>query len=165
MSEHGLEGAWEETEVLHKSSVKVVETQESLELLDWLWLGPVSDGLDLPLVVIHTDDVTKKLDRGAMELTFLELKVELMFPYQYIVYVHYDKSVEELPEHLVHEPLENRRRVGEAIQHKLIFIVASRGDERSLPLIALPDWNKIIHTLQVQLREDVGPTSSPRRTN
>ncbi len=79
MSEHGLEGAWEETEVLHKSSVKVGETQESLELLDWLWLGPVSN--DLPLVhidAIRTDVVTEELDRGVMELPFLELKVELI---------------------------------------------------------------------------------------
>ncbi len=48
-----------------------------------MWLVPVSDGLDLPLVhldTIRTDHVAEELDRGEMEITFLELEVELVFP-------------------------------------------------------------------------------------
>ncbi len=43
---------------------------------------------------------------------------------QDIVYVDDDKLVEELPEHLVHKPLEDGRGVGKAIRHNPIFIVA-----------------------------------------
>ncbi len=43
---------------------------------------------------------------------------------QNIVYVHNDKSVEELLEHLVHKPLQDGRGVGKAIWHEPIFIVA-----------------------------------------
>ncbi len=43
---------------------------------------------------------------------------------QDIVYVHNDKTVEEIPEHLVHKPMEDGRGIGKDIQHDLIFIVA-----------------------------------------
>ncbi len=85
-------------------------------------MGP--DGLDLPLV--HLDAIgTKDISE---ELTLLELQVEMVFPElfqdlrdvvamfgqvpgvnQDVVDVHYDKSVEKLPEHLVHKPLEDGR--------------------------------------------------------
>ncbi len=43
---------------------------------------------------------------------------------QDILYVHDNKPVVELPEYLVHKPLEDGWGVGRAIRHDLIFIVA-----------------------------------------
>ncbi len=85
----------------------------------------------LPLVhldAIGTEDVPEELHHGAVELTLLELQVEMVFlelfqdprdmvamfgqlpeVNQDVVDVHYDKSVEKLPEHLVHKPLEDGR--------------------------------------------------------
>ncbi len=116
---------------MDKSAVEVGESEESLEFLDRLQLGPVTDGLDLPLVhldAICTEDVTEELYREVVELTLLELQVEVVSPElfqdlrdvvamfgqvpgvnQDVVDVNYDKSVEELPEHFVHEPLEDGR--------------------------------------------------------
>ncbi len=76
---------------------------------------------------------------------------------QDIVYVHNDKLVEELPEHLVHKPLEDRRGVGKAIRYDQIFIVAWGGNEIPIPLVASPYTNEVIGTPQVQLRKDAGP--------
>ncbi len=42
---------------------------------------------------------------------------------QDIVYVHDDKLVEELTEHLVHKPLEDGRGIEKVIRHDPIFIV------------------------------------------
>ncbi len=88
------------------------------------------DGLDLLLVhldAICTEDVSKELHRGAVELTLLKLQVEMVFPEmlqdlldvvvmfgqvlgvnQDVIDVKYDGAMKELPEHLVHEPLEDR---------------------------------------------------------
>ncbi len=46
-------------------------------------MGPVPDCLDLPLVhldAIITEDILKELHRGMMELTLLEIQVEVVFP-------------------------------------------------------------------------------------
>ncbi len=98
-----------------------------------MWLGPVTDGLDLLLVhldAICTEDVSKELHHGAVELTLLKLQVEMVFPEmlqdlldvvamfgqvlgvnQDVIDVNYDGAMKELPEHLVHEPLEDSRGV------------------------------------------------------
>ncbi len=55
LTEHGRKGCWEKAEVLDESAVEVGESEESLEFLDRLRLGPVTDGLDLPLV--HLDAI------------------------------------------------------------------------------------------------------------
>ncbi len=77
---------------------------------------------------------------------------------QNVVDVNYHKAVEELPEHLVHELLEDGGGVGKAIRHHEVLIVAGGSNECRLPLIALPDSNEVVRSAQVQLREDVGPT-------
>ncbi len=62
LAEHGSEGSGEEAEVLNKSAIEVGESEESLEFLNRLWLRPVTDSLDLPLVhldAISADDVPK----------------------------------------------------------------------------------------------------------
>ncbi len=78
-----------------------------------------------------------------MELTFLQLQIEMvnseplkdlhhvvaMFGqvpgvYKDVVDVDNHELMEELPEHLVHEALEDGRRVGKAIWHDPIFVVA-----------------------------------------
>ncbi len=66
--------------------------------------------------------------------------------------------MKELPEHLVHEPLEDWRWVRKAIRHNLVLVVTWGSYESSLPLVALPDTNEVIRTPQVQLREDASPT-------
>ncbi len=89
-------------------------------------MGPVLDSLDLPLVhldAIDTENVPEELHRGAVELTLLELQVEVMFPKLFqdlrdvvamfgqvlgvnkdVIDMHYDKSVKKLPDHLIHKP-------------------------------------------------------------
>ncbi len=83
LAEHGGEGSGEEAEVLNKSAIEVGESEESLEFLNRLRLGPVTDSLDLPLVhldAIRADDVPEELHCGTMELTLLERQVEVVFP-------------------------------------------------------------------------------------
>ncbi len=75
-----------------------------------------------------------------------------------VVDVNYHKAVEELPEHLVHELLEDGGGVGKAIRHHEVLIVAGGSNECCLPLIAFPDSNEVVRTAQVQLGEDAGPT-------
>ncbi len=69
---------------------------------------------------------------------------------QDIVYVHDDKLVEELTEHLVHKPLEDGRGIEKAIRHDPIFIVAWGCNEFRLSPVAFPDANKVIGSPQVQ---------------
>lgn len=78
------------------------------------------------LDTIGTKDVTKKLDHGAVELTFLKLQVEVVLPElledlrhvaaifsqvpgvdQNVVNIHEDEPMGELPEPLIHKPLED----------------------------------------------------------
>ncbi len=75
-----------------------------------------------------------------------------------IIDVDNHKVVEELPEHLVHEFLEDGWGVGKAIRHNKVFIVARRGNEGCLPFITFPDSNEVIRAPQVQLGEDACPT-------
>ncbi len=53
------------------------------------------------------------------------------------------EPVEELPEHLVHEFLEDGGSIGKAIRHHEVFIMARGSDECRLPLIALPYSNEV----------------------
>ncbi len=71
--------------------------------------------------------------------------------------------MEELPEHLVHELLEDGGGVGKAIRHHEVLIVAGGSNECRLPLVALPDSNEVVRAAQVQLREDAGPTEFLKR--
>lgn len=58
--------------------------------------------------------------------------------YEYVIDVDNHKVIEELPEHLVHKPLEEGRGIVKAIWHDEIFVVPRWGNEARLPLIALP---------------------------
>ncbi len=62
--------------------------------------------------------------------------------------------MEELPEHLVHELLEDGWKGHTASQgtHR-----AGGSNECHLPLIAFPDSNEVVRAMQIQLREDAGP--------
>ncbi len=71
--------------------------------------------------------------------------------------------MEELPEHLVHKFLEDGGCIGKAVQHHKVLIVAEGSNECCLPLIALPDSNEVVRAMQVQLREDAGPTEFLKR--
>ncbi len=71
-----------------------------------------------------------------------------------VVNINYHTTMEEFPEHLVHKFLEDR---GKAKGHNEVLIVAGRSNECRLPLIALPDPNKVVRTSQVQLRENACP--------
>jgi len=76
LTEHGSEWGRKDTEVLDESMVEVSEAEESLKFFNCIWLRPVPDGLDLPLVHLDTigaQDVTEELDCGAVELALLEL--------------------------------------------------------------------------------------------
>ncbi len=67
-TERGIEGSREEAEALNESALEVSESKESLEFLNGLWLGPVTDGMDLPLVLLDaicTEDVSEELHHGA----------------------------------------------------------------------------------------------------
>ncbi len=65
--------------------------------------------------------------------------------------------MEELPEHLVHELLEDGEGVGKAIRHHKVLIVAGGSNECRLPLIGFPNSSEVVRATQVQLREDAGP--------
>ncbi len=67
---------------------------------------------------------------------------------EYIIDIDNYEGMEELPEYLVHEFLEDGLGVGKAIRHNEIFIVAGRGNEGHLPFIAFPDSNEVVHALQ-----------------
>ncbi len=89
------------------------------------------NGSYLPLVHLDTfgtDVVSEELYRGAIELTFLQLQIELVISEpledlrnvvakfgqvpgvdEVVVNIHYHELMEELPEHLVHETLEDGR--------------------------------------------------------
>ncbi len=54
------------------------------------------------------------------------------------------EGMKKLPEHLVHEFLEDGLGIGKAIWHNKVFIVAGRGNEGCLPFIALRDSNEVM---------------------
>lgn len=86
------------------------------------------DGSHLPLVHIDAlcaNDVTKERDGGFVELTLLQFEVKMVFSQllqdllnvvamvgqgpgvdKDVIYVHYDKAMEELTEHLIYKSLE-----------------------------------------------------------
>ncbi len=63
---------------------------------------------------------------------------------EYIIDVFNDEGVEELPEHLIHEFLEDGGGVDKAIWHNEVFIVTSGSNEWRLPFIAFLNSNEII---------------------
>lgn len=52
--------------------------------------------------------------------------------------------MEEFPEHLVHETLEDRGDINKSIQHNAVLVVTRRGDEGCLPFVPFADSNKVI---------------------
>lgn len=74
--------------------------------------------------------------------------------YQNIIDVNQDEFVEVLPEHLIHEFLEHRGCVYQAIRHDPIFIVAFRANKGSLPFILTLDPNEVECTMEIQLDKD-----------
>lgn len=147
-------------------------------MLEFLYidrLGPVVNGVHLPLVHLYTslvDDISKELDGWHVELAFLQLEIELVFSQlledlrhvlamfgqvpgvDQDVDVDDDEAVEVLPEHLIHIPLEYGGGVGQAIQHHLVLVVACRGNERLLPFIPLAYSNEDVGAPQVQFGVD-----------
>ncbi len=128
-SQEGGERRSEQAVVLDESPIEVGESEESLQFLYRRGERPFPYGRNFPLVhtnPILADDVPEELQRGAMELTFLHLKVEVVLSepfedlrhvmamfgqvpgvYEDVVNVHYNEMMEELPEHLIHEALED----------------------------------------------------------
>ncbi len=114
--QEGGERSSEHTVVLDESTIEVGKSQELLQVLYSLWDFPY--GLYFPLVHLDSilaDDVPEELHRGVMELTFLQLEVEVMLSepledllhmvamfgqvpgvYEDVVDVHYDETMEEL---------------------------------------------------------------------
>ena len=59
---------------MNKPAVEVGKTQERLNVLDFLWLGPIVDDFDL--VIVHSEfawsqDIAKILDRVLMKGAFV----------------------------------------------------------------------------------------------
>ncbi len=128
-SQEGGEQRSEQAVVLDESPIEVGKSEESLQLLYRRGERPFPYGRNFPLVhtnPILANDVTEELHRGAMELTFLHLKVEVVLSeplevlrhvmamfgqvpgvYEDVVNVHYNEMMEKLPEHLIHEALED----------------------------------------------------------
>ena len=63
---------------------------------------------------------------------------------QDVIEVNKDKPVEHVPEHVVHQGLEDSRNVGEAEGHHQVLVVAGGGIERRLPLTPLADLDQVI---------------------
>ncbi len=95
-----------------------------------------------------------------MEFTFLQFEVETVLSelledlrhvvtmfgqvpgvYEDVIDVHANEPMEELPEHLIHNGLEDWRWVWQPKRYNLVLIVAWWCDESHLLLIALPDTN------------------------
>lgn len=76
--EHGGQRSCMLTEILDETSIEIGKSLESLNLLYQLKSRPLRDCSNLPLVHLDSlmsDDITKELYRGAMELTFLQFEV------------------------------------------------------------------------------------------
>lgn len=73
----------------------------------------------------------------------MEMFGQVLGVYQNIIDVNQDEFVEVLPEHLIHEFLEHRGCVYQAIRHDPIFIVAFRGNIGGLPFIPTLDPNEV----------------------
>ena len=63
---------------------------------------------------------------------------------QNVIKVDEDELVEHVPEHVIHQRLENSRSVGEAEGHHQVLVVTSGGIERCLPLVPLADPDQVI---------------------
>lgn len=74
--------------------------------------------------------------------------------YQDVIKEHNDKAKEELPEHLIHEPMEYRGLVGQTVQHNLVFIVDRWCYKGGLSFITLTYPYEVVGTTQVQLDKD-----------
>lgn len=128
-AKHGVEGCCEETETVDETLVEIGESQESLQFINCLRPRPLPVGLHLPLVHLDTfwaDDIAKELHGGTVELGFLKFQIEVVLPelledlryvvamfgqvpgvYKDVINVDNHEAMQELPEHLVHEPLED----------------------------------------------------------
>ncbi|XP_016397843.1 netrin receptor DCC-like, partial [Sinocyclocheilus rhinocerous] len=122
-----------------EGGLELFEGFEALELLHRLGTIPLRDCLYLAQVHLNSllaNNVPKELHSGAMELALLQLQVEVVLAKlpedmlhvtamvgqvpgvdEYIIDVDDYKVIEELPEHLVHKPLEDGRGVGKVIRH------------------------------------------------
>ncbi len=70
-----------QTEILDETPIEMNKSQEPLKLLHRLGNWPLLDGCYLPLVHLNpllADDVAEELHSGAMELTLLQLEVQVV---------------------------------------------------------------------------------------
>ena len=75
---------------------------------------------------------------------------------QDVIDIDDDTDVEEVSEDVVYEGLEDRGRVGKAIRHNLVLIVALGGDKGCLPFVPFTDTDEVISTSKIKLSVYLG---------
>src|SRR5271167_1422208 len=73
-----------------------------------------------------------------------------------VIQVNDDKDIQVVPEHIIHEMLEDCRGIGEAKRHHKVLKMAITGAEGSFPLIPRANPNKVVSPMKVNLGEDGG---------
>jgi DNA-directed RNA polymerase subunit F len=161
-------------EILNKAAV-TCQTEETSHLLDILRRKPFNDRLDgfrIDSNAFSRNDMAKIDDLRKPKFTFGELGIETVFTKlqedeakmlfmlliglgldKDIIKIDYHKLVEVLHENVVHQPRESGRSISEAKGHDGVFVETITSFEGCLGYILLADFDLVITTSQIHLRE------------
>ena len=76
--------------------------------------------------------------------------------HQDVVQVNHDEDVQEIPQHVIDQGLEDSWGVSQSERHDEVLKVTQMSIKPRLPFIPLADTYQVIHVTQVELSENLG---------
>ncbi|KIK19913.1 hypothetical protein PISMIDRAFT_106716 [Pisolithus microcarpus 441] len=156
--------------VMDESSIEVCEPKEGLDVPDFSWFRPITDGLNLllnpewfgpPNQTKATLDIAEVLNQVPMELTLFRFGIQAMAvkAVKYLFYmfsvrlqvVDHDADIEHVGEDAIYEPLEGSWHISKTKRHYSPLIGTVAGAEGSLPFITIGNSDEVVGMVEVNL--------------
>ena len=163
---------------MDESTVKVCESEEGLNVLNFLQFWPIRNGLNF--LCGHGESIgreteTEVLGGGGMELTLLWLGKEIVLSeasedfadmflmglevlgvYQDAIQIDNNTDIKEIHENAIDESLESCRSICQAKGHDIPLKGTIPCVERGFPFITFCNADQVVHVVETNLRVDLG---------
>ncbi|KIM63395.1 hypothetical protein SCLCIDRAFT_1173805, partial [Scleroderma citrinum Foug A] len=151
--------------VVDESMVKVHESEEGLNVLNFPQFWPIGNGLNF--LCGHGESVgreseTEVLGGGGMELTFLWLGKEIVLLEALedftddVIQIDDNADIEEIREDAIDELLESHGRICQAEGHDIPLKGTIPHAEHSFPFITFCNADQVVRVAEINLRVDLG---------
>ena len=163
---------------MDESTVKVCESEEGLNVLNFPWFQPIGNGLNF--LCGHGESVRREtepevLSGGGMELTLLWLGEEIVLSealedfadvflmglevlgvYQDVIQIDDNADIEEIRKDAIDKSLESCRSICQAEGHDIPLKGTIPRAEHGFPFITFCNADQVVRVAEINLRVDLG---------